>query len=242
MSSPKIIIIAGPNGAGKTTFAREFLPQEAHCQVFINADLIAAGLSPFAPEQVAIRAGRLMLQSIAQHVRRHDSFAFETTLSGLSYARQIPRWRHRGYRIELFFLSLPSADAAVQRVAERVRQGGHNVPEDVIRRRFDSGMRLLQEVYQPLVDQWAVYDNSGKEPMLLNWSDDTMTTCDEAREPECPPYGPVPADAPPDLKDALRAMQRAAERARQLAQQTGTDLIVVRDGKVARMSPKTKES
>ena len=129
MTPPKIIIIAGPNGAGKTTFAREFLPQEAGCPVFVNADLIAAGLSPFAPERAAIQAGRLMLEAIAQHVARRESFAFETTLSGKAYARQIPRWRQLGYCVELFFLSLPLVDMAVQRVAERVRQGGHDIPE-----------------------------------------------------------------------------------------------------------------
>lgn len=170
MTPPKIIIIAGPNGAGKTTFAREFLPQEAGCPVFINADLIAAGLSPFAPERAAIQAGRLTLQAIAQHVARRESFAFETTLSGKAYARQIPQWRQLGYRVELFFLSLPSAETAVQRVAERVRQGGHDIPEATIRRRFDAGKRLFAEVYQPLVDQWALYDNAGDEPLLMDWS------------------------------------------------------------------------
>jgi len=166
----KIIIIAGPNGAGKTTFAREFLPQEAGCPVFVNADLIAAGLSPFAPERAAIQAGRLMLETIAQHLARRESFAFETTLSGRSYAQRIPQWRQLGYRVELFFLSLPSADMAVQRVAERVRQGGHDIPEATIRRRFDSGARLFRHVYQPLVDQWVLYDNSGDEPLLMDWS------------------------------------------------------------------------
>ena len=170
MTPPKIIIIAGPNGAGKTTFAREFLPQEAGCPVFVNADLIAAGLSPFAPERAAIQAGRLMLDAIAQHVDKRESFAFETTLSGLSYARQIPQWRQLGYRVELFFLSLPSADVAVQRVAERVRQGGHDIPEATIRRRFEAGKRLFFERYQPLVDQWVFYDNSGDEPALMDWS------------------------------------------------------------------------
>lgn len=170
MTPPKIIIIAGPNGAGKTTFAREFLPQEAGCPVFINADLIAAGLSPFAPERAAIQAGRLTLEAIAQHVARRESFAFETTLSGKAYARQIPQWRQFGYRVELFFLSLPSAETAVQRVAERVRQGGHDIPEATIRRRFDAGKRLFAEVYQPLVDQWALYDNAGDEPLLMDWS------------------------------------------------------------------------
>ena len=171
MTPPKIIIIAGPNGAGKTTFAREFLPQEAGCPIFINADLIAAGLSPFAPERAAIQAGRLTLQAIAQHVARRESFAFETTLSGKAYARQIPQWRQLGYRVELFFLSLPSAEAAVQRVVERVRQGGHDIPEATICRRFEAGKRLFSEVYQPLVDQWALYDNAGDEPLLMDWSD-----------------------------------------------------------------------
>lgn len=171
MTPPKIIIIAGPNGAGKTTFAREFLPQEAGCPVFVNADLIAAGLSPFAPERAAIQAGRLMLKVIAQHVARRESFAFETTLSGRSYARQIPQWRQLGYCIELFFLSLPSVDMAVQRVAERVRQGGHDIPETTIRRRFVSGRRMFADVYQPLVDKWVLYDNAGDEPVMMDWSD-----------------------------------------------------------------------
>lgn len=171
MTQPRIIILAGPNGAGKTTFAREFLPQEAGCPVFVNADLIAAGLSPFAPERAAIQAGRLMLQAIAQHLAKRESFAFETTLSGVAYARQIPQWRQWGYRVEMYFLSLPSADMAVQRVAERVRQGGHDIPEPTIRRRFEAGKRLFATVYQPLVDQWVLYDNAGDEPALMDWSD-----------------------------------------------------------------------
>lgn len=170
MTPPKIIIIAGPNGAGKTTFAQEFLPQEAGCPVFVNADLIAAGLSPFAPERAAIQAGRLTLQAIAQHVARRESFAFETTLSGKAYARQIPQWRQLGYHVELFFLSLPSVDMAVQRVAERVRQGGHDIPETTIRRRFVSGRRMFADVYQPLVDKWVLYDNAGDEPVLMDRS------------------------------------------------------------------------
>jgi len=170
VTRPKIIIVAGPNGAGKTTFAREFLPQEAGCPVFVNADLIAAGLSPFEPERAAIQAGRLMLQAIAGHVARRESFAFETTLSAVGYARQIPQWRRMGCWVELFFLSLPTADMAVQRVAERVRQGGHDIPESTIRRRFDAGKRLFTTTYQPLVDQWVLYDNAGDEPALLDWS------------------------------------------------------------------------
>ena len=167
----RIVIIAGPNGAGKTTFARDFLPQEANCPDFVNADLIAAGLSPFRPETMAGRAGRLMLLEIAERVRRGESFAFETTLSGLTYAQTIPRWREAGYHVKLIFLSLPSADMAVMRVAARVAQGGHNIPETVIRRRFDAGLRNFHERYVPLVSSWNLYDNSGVRPLLLDFGD-----------------------------------------------------------------------
>jgi predicted ABC-type ATPase len=120
----KIVIIAGPNGAGKTTFATEFLPHEAECPVFVNADLIAAGLSPFAPEAAGLRAGRIMLKEIEAHAQAGVSFAFETTLSGLRYARLIPGWQRQGYRVKLFFLSLGTPELAVARVAARVAQGG----------------------------------------------------------------------------------------------------------------------
>ena len=163
----RILVIAGPNGAGKTTFAREFLPNEAGCPVFVNADLIAAGLSPFGAGSVAVQAGRLMARQIQQHVRQGASFAFETTLSGRGYARRIPRWREHGYRVKLFFLRLPSPEAAIARVAQRVAEGGHDVPEPVIRRRFHAGCRNFEQVYRDLVHAWAVYDNSGEVPMLV---------------------------------------------------------------------------
>jgi predicted ABC-type ATPase len=163
----RIIIIAGPNGAGKTTFAKEFLPNEAGCPDFINVDLIAAGLSPFAPEKAAVRAGRLLLTEIKRRVDRGESFAFETTLSGMNYARRIPQWRAAGYLVKLVFLSLPTTDLAVARVAGRVAQGGHAVPEVVIRRRFDRGLYLLHRVYKGLVDGWFLFDNSGSSPRLL---------------------------------------------------------------------------
>jgi len=163
----RIVIIAGPNGAGKTTFAREFLPNEADCPNFVNADLIAAGLSPFAPELAAFKAGRLMLEEIASHVRHGESFAFETTLSGLTYAQMIPVWRSFGYTVELIFLSLPNVEIALERVATRVKQGGHNVPEDVIRRRFAHGIQNFER-YKVLVDSWQLYDNSDAPPVLLD--------------------------------------------------------------------------
>lgn len=165
----KIIIIAGPNGAGKTTFAHSFLPQEAQCPRFINADLIAAGLSPFAPAAAAIKAGRLMLEEMAACAQRGESFAFETTLSGLGYLRHIARWHAMDYHVSLFFLMLPSAEAAMARVAERVRQGGHDIPEPVIRRRFAAGLRNFHQRYKPRVNTWAIYDSFNAEPVLLEW-------------------------------------------------------------------------
>jgi predicted ABC-type ATPase len=167
----KIIIFAGPNGAGKTTFAREFLPLEASCPIFINADLIAAGISPFSPESAAIAAGRLMLELIAKHAAAGDSFAFETTLSGRGYARMIPQWSDAGYRIELFFLSVPSARFAIERVAQRVRQGGHNIAQDVIERRFVSGMAHFEQIYKPLVDAWTLIDSSQSPYKMIDWSE-----------------------------------------------------------------------
>jgi predicted ABC-type ATPase len=173
LEEQKIVIIAGPNGAGKTTFAREFLPNEAHCPTFINADLIAAGISPFAAESVAVRAGRLMLTEIENQVQNRKSFAFETTLSGRAYLHKIREWQIMGYHVKLVYLSLPSADLAVARVAARVAQGGHNIPEDVIRRRFSQGLHNFNKLYQSIVDAWILYDNSGRIPRLLSWGEKT---------------------------------------------------------------------
>jgi predicted ABC-type ATPase len=163
----KIVIIAGPNGAGKTSFAREFLPREAACPDFINVDLIAAGLSPFDPSRAALRAGRVMLQEIGRRVRAGESFAFETTLAGRQYVRWIPRWRAAGYEVKLIFLSLPSAELALARVAARVAQGGHAVEAEVVRRRFEAGQRHFQTVYRELVTSWIVYDNAGPLPVQI---------------------------------------------------------------------------
>lgn len=167
----KIIIIAGPNGAGKTTFAREYLPNEANCPVFINADLIAAGLAPFAPETAAIKAARLMLNEINANVKAGHSFAFETTLSGKTYAKHIAEWKRLGYHITLVFLSLPNAEFAISRVAARVAAGGHNIPEATIRRRFKSGINNFEKIYKTLADTWALYDNSAEQPILIERED-----------------------------------------------------------------------
>jgi len=166
-AAKKIVIIAGPNGAGKTTFAQEFLPHEADCPVFINADLIAVSLSPSDPQIAAIRAGRQMIEEIDRNAGAGNNFAFETTLAGHTYVKRIPRWRASGYVVKLLFLSLNEVDEAIARVAMRVQQGGHDIPEKVIRRRFVAGMRNFVEVYRSLVDYWQWYDNSGATPRLL---------------------------------------------------------------------------
>ena len=157
----RIIIIAGPNGAGKTTFATEFLPNEANISRFINADLIAAGLDPLQPERAAFQAGRLMLEMIDDCVRRGESFAFETTLSGRGYARMIPRWQEQGYRVSLIILRLPSPESAIERVRQRVEMGGHHVPDDIIRRRFHAGWHNFEHIYRDLVDEWEIQGDSG---------------------------------------------------------------------------------
>jgi predicted ABC-type ATPase len=171
MTEKKIVIIAGPNGAGKTTFAREFLPNEVGCPNFINVDLIAAGLSPFEPNLATVKAGKLMLKEICTYARLGASFAFETTLAGRAYARMIPSWQVDGYHVKLLFLSLPSVEMAIARVVERVRQGGHDVPEAVIRRRFTAGRANFDRLYRELVNSWALYDNAGEIPQLIEWGE-----------------------------------------------------------------------
>jgi predicted ABC-type ATPase len=162
-----IYIIAGPNGAGKTTFAKRFIPATVNITQFVNADLIAVGLSPFVPEREAIQAGKLMLQQIDKLVSHGESFCFETTLSGRSYARMIPQWQVKGFVVRLVFLTLPNAETAIARVAARVAQGGHFVPEDVIRRRFIAGLSNFHSIYKILVDDWVMYDNIGQFPIKV---------------------------------------------------------------------------
>jgi len=160
-------VIAGPNGAGKTTFASRFLPDFVDCRQFLNADLIAAGLSPFAPETQNVKAGRLLLERIGELAAAQEDFGFETTLSGRTYARLLAGLRSAGYRIVLFFLWLPTADHAVLRVANRVEQGGHAVPEADVRRRFAVGLRNFFRLYQPQCDRWSLYDASRLPPALI---------------------------------------------------------------------------
>lgn len=157
---PHLYVIAGCNGAGKTTASFTVLPEMLNCREFVNADQIAAGLSPFNPEGVAIQAGRLMIDRIIHLLKEGTSFAFETTLSTRSYVKLIQQAQRRGYFVTLLFFSLTTPEQAVKRVAKRVSQGGHNIPIDVIYRRYRAGLSNLFNLYIPIVDHWALYDNS----------------------------------------------------------------------------------
>lgn len=165
--SKKIIIIAGPNGAGKTTFAKNFLPKEALIFRFINADLIAAGLAPFNPESVSFKAARLMLNELDEYTKAGESFAFETTLSGTHYLQRIEEWKDLGYVIKLWFIALSSPELAISRVSERVAQGGHNIPEEVIRRRYKAGLDNLSK-YQKVVKSWILLNGDKTPPEQIN--------------------------------------------------------------------------
>ena len=164
---PLCIVIAGPNGAGKTTFARDYLPRTAGVVHFVNADLIASGLSPLRPELAALAAGRLVLKELDRLAKAQENFAFESTLSGLVYLNRLKRWKAAGYRIEIIYLYLSSPQLALRRIAARVKQGGHAVPAADVLRRFSRSWMNFQNAYRLLADEWAVYDNSRDRPRLL---------------------------------------------------------------------------
>ena len=209
----KIVILAGPNGAGKTTLAREYLPVG---MPFVNADLIAAELAPEDPAAAAVRAGRLMLEQLDAHARAGRSFALETTLAGRNYVRRLERWRASGYAVELIFLELPSPEMAVCRVRLRVRQGGHDIPEAVVRRRFCAGLRNFRELYSGMVEYWERIDNGGIPAALIDRG---------GASPE------------PDTRLVADALARAARRAHLVAHRTGTRVVTARDGEVVEIDP-----
>jgi predicted ABC-type ATPase len=161
-----VYIVAGPNGSGKTTFAREFLPNYAKCSNFVNADLIAQGLSPFEPRIAAIKAGRLVLSRIHDFTKTGSDFGFETTLSGRTHLNMFRRLQNAGYRIHIFFLWLPGVDLSLLRIKNRVADGGHSVPANDVRRRFARTMSNFFHTYRPLADTWMLFDNSGPAPIL----------------------------------------------------------------------------
>lgn len=157
---PNLYVIAGCNGAGKTTASFTVLPEMLNCNEFINADEIARGLSPFNPDKTAIEAGRIMLNKISKLIQNQHDFAFETTLSSRSYTNTILNARKNGYQVTLVFFLLDSPELAIERVKIRVIEGGHSIPESVIRRRYKSGIRNLFKLYIPICDYWMIFDNS----------------------------------------------------------------------------------
>lgn len=222
----QIIIIAGPNGAGKTTFAEEFLPHEACCPEFVNADLIAAGLSPFRPDEVAFTAARYMLDRMDALVAKGESFALETTLASRLYLKKIPQWQDAGYRVELHFLQLPSPDYAARRVAQRVRLGGHHIPIETIHRRFARGWQNFNTAYKSVVDHWTLYDSACMPPKFIDSAD-----ADQVQE-STPRYAVDPEKksmiSPREGMEA--ALRRAAEKAVARAQAAGLEPVIAPQG------------
>ena len=195
----RVLIIAGPNGVGKTALATQYLPREAEFPRFVNADLIASGLDPLRTP-LTVPAGRLMLNRMTELADAGRSFALETTLSGRGLLRWLRDWRERDYRVTVFYLRLSSVELAIARVRARVEQGGHDVPEAVIRRRFVKSWKNFTNLYRPLADWWAVYDNSGGSPRLVETGS-----------------GPDSGGPPFDLVGAEVALHRAARVAERRA-------------------------
>ena len=163
MAEKNLYIISGCNGAGKTTASYSVLPKLLDCKQFVNADEIAKGLSPFCPESVAIQAGKLMLLRIEELLTADETFSIETTLATRSYSELVKRAQGKGYKVTLLYFWLSSPELAVERVARRVSEGGHNIPKDVIYRRYEKGLKNLFDIFIPIVDSWMIVDN-GVEP------------------------------------------------------------------------------
>jgi len=167
MAAKSVYIVAGPNGAGKTTFAREFLPFYAKCPNFVNADLIAQGLSPFEPRSAAMKAGKLVLSRIKELADSSTDFGFETTLSGRTNLRLFRHLKSAGYKLHIFFLWIPGAALAISRIRDRVASGGHHVPIEDVKRRFDRSIANFFGLYKPLADSWILFNNAGAKPVLI---------------------------------------------------------------------------
>jgi predicted ABC-type ATPase len=214
-SAPKVVVLAGPNGAGKSTSAEAILKGALGVDEFVNADVIALGLSGFEPDRAAMAAGRIMLARLHELAQRRQSFAFETTLASRTFAPWLADLIRDGYQFHLVFLWLPSADMAVARVAARVRDGGHNVPEETIRRRYDAGLRNFFGLYRPMASTWKLCDNS------------------EARQTRLIAAGD--ADLTADLIE--QALHKAAVQAMIRHKRLGNPVVVWRDGRIVWIPP-----
>lgn len=164
---PNLYIVSGCNGAGKTTASFTVLPEMLGCREFVNADEIARGLSPFQPEKVAVEAGRIMLQRIDELLKKQEDFAIETTLATRSYVQTIKKAKEKGYNVTLVYFWLDSPELAIARVKRRVTEGGHNIPEEVIRRRYKKGIQNLFQLFIPICDYWILIDNSQKPYIIV---------------------------------------------------------------------------
>jgi predicted ABC-type ATPase len=166
-NSRQLYMIGGPNGAGKTTAAMSLLPELLDCYEYVNADSIAAALSPFAPETTAIQAGRLMLDRINHLAAQKKDFAFETTMASRSFYHLLERYKQEGYRISLIFFWLQSSELAIERVRDRVQNGGHNIPDNIVLRRYSRSIKNFMDLYLPIANDWMVFDNSFTHPVKI---------------------------------------------------------------------------
>ena len=245
---PDLFIIAGPNGAGKTAYARRFLPEEMRLREFVNADLIAAELSPLAPDRAAYEAGRFMLRRLRELADRRQDFSFETTLSGRAYAPLLGKWRASGYRIWLDFLWIPESGVTRRRIRQRVAKGGHDIPDVIQQRRFHLGLRNFAGLYRPLLHRWRLHDNTRAEPHLVAEEEDgcmvvvdapLLATIERTAEvslmPERPPRAveePSPAAFSENTRRSMRAMRKAFADAVLENLHYGLPVIQYRDGQV----------
>ena len=253
---PNLVVIAGPNGAGKSTAAPLLIGQRLGITEFVNADVIAAGLAGFAPESAAFEAGRIMLRRLDALAAAGADFAFETTLASRHFARWITGLRRdRGYRFHLFFLWLPSAAMAVERVAGRVRHGGHSVPPDVIQRRYQSGLANFFELFAPIADSWEMHENSSPLPRLIaaKHGDAPISFGDPAlwesisggmrvREEDTEYRTDVePQVAGIPISEVMHIFNQAGREALARHKALGIPVVVWRDGKVIQVPPEEIE-
>lgn len=190
MAEKNLYIISGCNGAGKTTASYSVLPKLLDCKQFVNADEIAKGLSPFCPESVAIQSGKLMLLRIEELLAADETFSIETTLATRSYSELVKRAHEKGYKVTLLYFWLSSPELAVERVARRVSEGGHNIPKDVIYRRYEKGLKNLFDIFIPIVDSWMIVDN-GVEPreIIAKGTKNQMKTFNDFKLDKIKNYG-----------------------------------------------------